>query len=174
MWTLQLVFDQVYVKYSINEKTFNIDNGRGGASMELNNKRFPALRKYLYYDLPLGPIDSSDIKDPFVHEILFERNNRIYEKISKRPSVIVGRRGSGKTAFLTNIARSRKFGVVINLKSAEAFSRIVAEVDREITKKGFLLPEEVSNLWDFLFWSVLASAVRDKYPSDSGIAPQIH
>lgn len=60
---------------------------------------FEIIRPYITKDEPFGPIDSVDIdsKDIDVLNGLFERHNWLYKNIRHRPSIIIGRKGSGKT-----------------------------------------------------------------------------
>ena len=63
------------------------------------------VRPYITKDEPFGPIDSTDIdsNDIDALRLLFEQQNRIYKNLRNRPSIIIGRRGSGKTYYLRSV-----------------------------------------------------------------------
>jgi hypothetical protein len=66
------------------------------------------IRPYITKDEPFGPIDSGDIDSSDLKALLmlFEKHNLIYKNLHSRPSIIIGRRGSGKriicAVFLTS------------------------------------------------------------------------
>ncbi|MGC1778688.1 MAG: GTPase domain-containing protein, partial [Xanthobacteraceae bacterium] len=59
--------------------------------------------KYVRPDQPLGPADAHLIKDPEVAAFLFDPHNKSFNALLRKDvSVVVGRRGSGKTALLNS------------------------------------------------------------------------
>jgi len=61
------------------------------------------LRQYLTPELPLGPYDAADITDLEVAARLFDPHNKSFNTLLRRDlSVLIGRRGSGKTALLNS------------------------------------------------------------------------
>lgn len=109
------------------------------------------LKRYIHVDAPLGPVDAAKIKDSYVSGKLFDSHNELYKHINKRPSLIIGRKGSGKSAFLKNINGQKKYKIKIEVKTHRAFSEIVKTV--QATTKScddFIYTEEVADLWDFL------------------------
>ena len=60
---------------------------------------------YITKDEPFGPIDSGDIDSSDLKALmmLFEKHNWIYKNLYSRPSIIIGRRGSGKTYYLRSV-----------------------------------------------------------------------
>src|SRR5262245_60938155 len=68
-------------------------------SDELRNR----LRAYLTKESPLGPSDAAQITDIEVAAKLFDPHNRSFNTLLRRDlSVLIGRRGSGKTALLNS------------------------------------------------------------------------
>ena len=63
------------------------------------------IRPYITKDEPFGPIDSGDIDSSDLKALLmlFEKHNLIYKNLHSRPSIIIGRRGSGKTYYLRSV-----------------------------------------------------------------------
>ena len=60
------------------------------------------LRDYLSPDQPFGPINASTVTDPEAIRQLYDTENKVYAELASHPSLslIVDRRGSGKTALL--------------------------------------------------------------------------
>ena len=67
------------------------------------------LRQYLTPTFPLGPSDAAEIKDIEVAAKLFDPHNDSFNTLLRKDlSVLIGRRGSGKTALL-NSYRYRRY-----------------------------------------------------------------
>lgn len=61
------------------------------------------LRQYVTPQAPLGPSDASQITDIEVAARLFDPHNKSFNSLLRKDlSVVIGRRGSGKTALLTS------------------------------------------------------------------------
>ena len=63
------------------------------------------LEKYVKHGTVFGPTDAGMIK---VHDIdilrkFFDPQNKICNAIKLNPSIVIGRRGSGKTAYLHSV-----------------------------------------------------------------------
>lgn len=54
------------------------------------------IKNYITINCPFGPISADEIKSPDIAKLLFDKENRIYRELEKRPSFILGRKGSGK------------------------------------------------------------------------------
>lgn len=120
------------------------------------------LSDYLRPDSPLGPRDGGRIADDFVARTLFETDNEIYKSIRRRPSIVIGRRGSGKTSFLKHLETKEYIGhVVVNVSLSDALVNIETFLRSSPTDA---LPgaESVARLWDWLFWTALLLKVRDE------------
>jgi hypothetical protein len=69
----------------------------------MDEKLRQRIRQYLNTDQPLGPTDAHQIKDAEVAASLFDPHNEAFNLLLRRNiSVVVGRRGSGKTALLNS------------------------------------------------------------------------
>ncbi len=100
------------------------------------------LRTYVTPSSPLGPSDAAQITDDEVAAKLFDIHNQSFYKLLRRDlSVLIGRRGSGKTALL-NSYKYRKF------------------LDRDGT------PATVGNTSDFRSYDVVIDAVTYKQFED--------
>jgi hypothetical protein len=119
---------------------------------QLSIEEIVELRGILTSDEPLGPSNAENLLNtPLAANLLFERQNAIYGELMGRAGILVGRRGSGKTAFLNQLqgARNCEFLVVIN--APNAFPEIVRSV-RGLFGERTPIIEVVEKLWDVLVW----------------------
>lgn len=80
-----------------------------GVPAKKNEGLADRLRHYLTPESPLGPSDAAEIHDVEVAARLFDPHNESFNTLLRRDlSVLIGRRGSGKTALL-NSYRYRPF-----------------------------------------------------------------
>jgi hypothetical protein len=117
------------------------------------------LRHHLSPDEPFGPIDARDIKDDAIREILFERHNKIYRELHRRPSLVVGRKGAGKTSFLNTVYFDETYTYVINLNTAEAFSGVIKAISA-ITS-GPVFAESIQKIWKTVIFIGVFGEIRE-------------
>ena len=77
------------------------------------------IRPYITNDEPFGPIDSGDIdiSDLSALLMLFEKHNWIYKNLHSRPSIIIGRRGSGKTYYLRSVFFDNQYDYFVEIRT---------------------------------------------------------
>ncbi len=107
------------------------------------------LNRHFNHDTPFGPIDASEI-EPEVMDQLFDKHNRIYEEMRFNPTMIIGRRGAGKTSFLKSALLEDGYQMIIDIPSHTYFREVVESIE-EIGEK-FLFVEEISEIWNMLLW----------------------
>jgi len=107
------------------------------------------LKDYLTPDCPLGPIDSSHIADPEIGALLFDTHNRLYSELEKNPSIIVGRRGAGKTAYLRSVIFSKSREYIIEISANKAFNSVISSIQNLSAQTAF--PEDAAEIWNKLF-----------------------
>ncbi|MFN8412074.1 MAG: hypothetical protein U0Z26_06775 [Anaerolineales bacterium] len=126
------------------------------------------VKPYLSNDEPFGPIDSGDIDSADVDALkyLFEQHNSIYNKLRNRPSIIIGRRGSGKTSYLRSVFFGTYYQHFIEMRTAPVLSQMTKVIQR--MSKDSYFPEMVSDLWEMVIWIGVFSEIRKKelLPSD--------
>jgi hypothetical protein len=123
------------------------------------------LRQYLTPDEPFGPIDAREISHPKALELLFERHNRIYKALHKRPSLVIGRKGSGKTSYLNSVYFDTTYSYVINLDTSEAFSSVISSISS--ISSGPVFAESVQKIWITVIYISMFSELREILPRQS-------
>jgi hypothetical protein len=129
------------------------------------NQHSEILCKYLSPDEPFGPIDAREITDPEALKLLFERHNKLYQALHKRPSLVVGRRGSGKTSFLNSVYFDSSYVYVVNLNTSEAFSSVIESISS--IASGLVFAESVQKVWTTVIFIGLFGGIRDQLPAGS-------
>jgi hypothetical protein len=122
---------------------------------------FDTLRPYITKDEPFGPIDSVDIdpKDTEVMNRLFERHNLTYKNLHQRPSIIMGRKGAGKTYYLRTVFFDRQYDFFTEIRTAHLLGHI-SSVIQGMTKNA-VFPETLSELWETILWTCVLSEIRN-------------
>ena len=115
------------------------------------------MREVFTKEHPLGPLVSPDTTNCEVLNRVFYRENLIYREMASRPSLIIGRRGSGKTAFLRSAYLDDSYSIIVELPAHDTFRQIVNSVERIGGRTVFV--EEVAELWDLLFWHAILVAL---------------
>ena len=118
------------------------------------------IRPYITRDEPFGPIDSVDIDPSDIQalKLLFEQHNWIYKNLRNRPSIIIGRRGAGKTYYLRSVFFDHQYDFYVEIRTARVLGYI-ARVIQKMTKE-VVFPEMVSELWETILWIAVFSELR--------------
>ncbi len=134
-------------------------------------QRETSLRSLFSHDRPFGPINAGRIDDQDAFRELFDTDSRVYCDLVRHPSVslIVGRRGAGKTALLRSVMLSKQKQLVVELPAADAFQQLVRTVQG--FPVGVSPGERLSKVWNLLFWTALLAKIRDSAPSEPLLVP---
>jgi hypothetical protein len=129
-------------------------------SSQEDNPLFDTIRPYITNDEPFGPIDSVDIdpKDVEVMKLLFEQHNWIYKNLHHRPSIIMGRKGSGKTYYLRTVFFDKQYDFYTEIRTAHLLGHI-SSVIQGMTRDA-VFPETLSELWETILWTCVLSEIR--------------
>jgi hypothetical protein len=126
------------------------------------------LKPYITKDEPFGPIDSYQIApaDIEVLKLLFEKQNRIYKSFRNRPSIIMGRRGSGKTSYLRSVYFDDQYSDYVEISTANVLEHITSVVQDVSTDTVFT--ETLWKLWEKTLWTCALTQFRNKSLPVSG------
>lgn len=111
------------------------------------------LKDFFTESNPLGPLTSDVINTPSLIKALLCNKNMLFNALRGNPSLIIGRKGAGKTAFLRLSYINSKNKIIVELKPEKAFRQIVESLNEH--EKDILFAEEVSDLWKVLFWNTI-------------------
>jgi hypothetical protein len=126
-----------------------------GESVAKRSKRAADAADYFHDGEPLGPTVTPEDFNEAAYRNLFDRDNLIYKKMTvdelDGPIMVVGRRGSGKTAFLKSTHFVHPSSIVIEFVPNETFRYVVHSIEN-LAKAGGAFVEDVRDLWNYLFW----------------------
>lgn len=129
------------------------------------------IKEYINHDTPFGPIDANsiDIRHEGEMKELFDQENRICKNAFDRPSVIIGRKGSGKTAYLRSVYLDSTYAYVIKPNPAKAFIKVMGALDAKESETAFA--ELIAELWEKLFYCALfAKLIAEKAVSGEDLS----
>lgn len=111
------------------------------------------LKEYFRTNQPLGPVVVPDNRSEEIIKALFYKENRIHSEMARHPSPIIGRRGSGKTAFMVSAYLDPDYKIRIELPAEQAFRKIIDSIEEMST--GVVFTEEVAALWNTILWHTI-------------------
>jgi hypothetical protein len=122
------------------------------------------FERYFNVSFPVGPIAAlpSPNIDPDIQRLIFDTHNELYRSLNHGRTLIVGRKGSGKTSLLYSASFDADRSTVIALDSGETadiFTRVVKEIG-ELSADTALV-EQVGTLWTALIWGVIFKKVPE-------------
>jgi hypothetical protein len=132
------------------------------------------LERYITRDDPFGPIDSLDI-EPTNREALsslFETHNWIYRNMRHRPSIIIGRRGAGKTSYLRTVYFDKEYEFIAEIRTQRVFEEIT-KVIQLMAQDAYV--ESLVELWEMVLWvCVFAELCRNSFLSSEHFKQVYH
>jgi len=126
----------------------------------MNKQEIEILSDYFSHDEPFGPIDAEEIENPKALAILFEHHNKIYAALRQRPSIVVGRKGSGKTSYLNSVYFDETYKYKIELDTSEALTSVINAVSQ--LTKGPVFSKTVAKIWENILITGLFSEIRSE------------
>lgn len=107
---------------------------------------------------PLGPTSADKLVDhPIASQRLFEKQNDVQMSVVSGSGIIIGRKGSGKTAFLDYLRTSSPH-TVIYLDAPNVFPTILKSI-RGVFGVNSPSVEIVAHLWEMLIWCTVFGAL---------------
>lgn len=123
---------------------------------------------------PLGPTATPERMDEDGYRSLFDRENLLFSKLSvdelDGPIIVVGRRGSGKTAFLKSTHFAHPRSIVIEMVPNETFRNVVSSINH-LAKISNAFVEDVRDIWNYLFW---ITAFQETYLKHQTMSDNVH
>ena len=92
--------------------------------------------------------------------------DHFHESEGIRPSIILGRRGSGKSSYLNNLAHKDNV-IPVAVKSWDAVDIVEEQINEILKHKPTLDPEKVADIWHLIFLSLATREVAKRQVSDS-------
>lgn len=121
------------------------------------------LRRLFTHERPFGPTNADNINDYAAFEEILDENNKIYGRnVNSNPSIIIGRRGSGKTSFMR---KHKKHGLSEDLSAATSFSEVVGIIQKRGECQFY---EIVADIWEQFIYLAIFRAVASKFKLPSG------
>jgi hypothetical protein len=138
----------------------------------LSGERRKRIRRYITHSIPFGPIDSSDVDTSDTDEMqeLFDRNNAIYHRLDSHKSMLIGRKGSGKTAYLRSMFLDARAGDldVVQLRTASMFQEVLKAINNDL--EGIHFVELIADIWEtLLICSVLSEILARHGKTNPGL-----
>jgi hypothetical protein len=125
---------------------------------------FETLRKAITREQPLGPLDAGQFTwSKELLRLLYDPSNRIHRQASSSGApYVIGRKGSGKTAFVT-APKLRPDTVAIELPRADLYQGVYGVIDLLLERRIPIFTEHAARLWRHLIWSVVLVAVAEEH-----------
>lgn len=132
-----------------------------------------ALQPYITRDEPFGPIDSYQIgsTDIDVLKLLFEKQNRTYKSFRNRPSIILGRRGAGKTSYLRSVYFDNQYADTVEIPTANILEHITSVV--QDLSGDTVYTETLWGLWEKTLWTCVLSHYRNASIPVAGVTGEM-
>lgn len=117
------------------------------------------LRRAITLEKPFGPTNAVTLTDVAVFDGMLEGNNRIFGSCHGNPSIVLGRRGSGKTSFMRS---TRNYDVVEEVSTARTFAEVVQTISQHGEVQFY---EEVADLWEQFIYLAVFRGVSSRFKS---------
>ncbi|MDE1463905.1 P-loop ATPase, Sll1717 family [Spartinivicinus poritis] len=126
----------------------------------LSDKQKELVSIYITEDEAFGPVNAAEIEDTEALQILFDTHNRIYKQLHQRPSIVIGRKGAGKTSYLHSAYFEKNYDYVVEISTPKAFTNVIESIEK--TTKGALFPETIAEMWETVLCITFFSKIREE------------
>ena len=139
----------------------------------MEEKTKEILLKYVSEGEPFGAVQFNQFqKNEYeLKEIkrLFDSHNKIYETkknpTMNRPTIIVGRKGAGKTAYIEyayfDDRKGYKYDYRLNLPSEKMYD-LIGQIENTAKEESYYA-ENIAELWETIFLVLFFSHIRNKF-----------
>lgn len=112
---------------------------------------------------------TNDHFNPDLYQLLFNFHpSHFQEDKGMRPSIILGRRGAGKSSYLNNLAHKKDI-VAIAVNSWDIVDLIERQVKVVLQTQESIDPEKVADVWHFVFLTLIARSVATMDASSQSV-----
>ena len=119
------------------------------------------LQRYFNNESPIGPLNARLVAHSEILALLTERDLNSIQIVNRHPSIVVGRRGSGKTSYLRRLGLdSHNSSLFLDIKSEKTFNLILATIEHSVPRS--VTVESVSEIWEGIFWNCLFWALNSE------------
>ncbi|MES9884946.1 MAG: hypothetical protein ABW185_29230 [Sedimenticola sp.] len=119
------------------------------------------LEQHVEKGRPFSPLNAGIIHDASVKQELFDADLNIVSSYYKNRNVVIGRRGSGKTAFLHSTYFTNPDDLIVEIDKAKCLGEIVLAING--IPIGGRYPEAVSELWESVISTIILGEAVKKY-----------
>lgn len=133
--------------------------------MKINQEQKNILLDYFSDEEPFGPVNAAEIEDPKVLELIFEQHNKLFKALKKRPTIVVGRKGAGKTSYLNSVFFEGVYDFKVELDTAKALTSVIESI--ALFKGGAIFAESVAEIWENVLFTGAFSELRNQLKSNS-------
>lgn len=89
-----------------------------------------------------------------LYHLLFDGHSKhLYEKFAQRPSIVLGRRGSGKSSYLNHIAHKKNV-VPVPIKIWDFIDIVESQVEAILTRQKSIDAEKVADIWHLILITI--------------------
>ena len=120
---------------------------------DINSNRKSLLELTSFHG-PFGPEDADHLEVPEVSKLYFDKDNGVYENFCDVPSLVLGRKGSGKTSYLKFLEENPDFNFPYKIGANSAIEKVLPFVNPLNEVSGSHV-ETVAGLWEKMFWIII-------------------
>lgn len=125
---------------------------------ELSDDQMEELKYYITEEYPFGPENASRVHEVDAQRMLFNQNNVLCAEYKMSPSIIVGRRGSGKTSIISNTQFFDEHSYFIKIDPEEALNYVRDAVFHDDPEREEYV-EVIAKFWTLTFDAMLMAHV---------------
>jgi hypothetical protein len=114
-----------------------------------------ALAELFTDEQPLGPIQTPPDIDLQEFKAIFDSDNQIWKSVDSQPAVVIGRKGSGKTAFLRGLTLRHPNSIMVFLGSNNVFRTSLNIMQRLSWQRRLVFVEDIADVWRRMFWILI-------------------
>lgn len=129
----------------------------------LTEEEISFLKYHVSIEKPFGPENSRQVKDNESRIHLFNQNNELCKEYKHNPGIIVGRRGSGKTAIISNTSILERHTYIIKPNPEELIESVKSIVYPSGSEDEQFI-ESVAKIWTITLNSILMARVVKHAP----------